>query len=107
MLYPKLGLKNLILDHTSNDCVKLKGEMSMKTKFSMLLLAVTITAVLSAGVAYAGCNPKCPKGVSCRYDSTKKPTHWCDSSSGAKGISSKTPGSPGGREIKKVTPGGR
>lgn len=45
------------------------------------LLALAF-GVLGATDAAAGCDPKCAKGVTCRYDSTRDPEYWCENKSG-------------------------
>ena len=55
----------------------------MKTKLSLALLVVTASVMLISGAAHAGCKPACKKGEVCRYDSTKKPSFWCEKGKGS------------------------
>lgn len=56
----------------------------MKTKLSIMLLAIAAAMMFCVSTAQAACKPKCPQGVSCRYDSTKKPAYWCDNGGSSK-----------------------
>lgn len=43
-----------------------------------LSVALTVSMIIGAP-AFAACKPACPKGDTCRYDSTKTPKYWCES----------------------------
>jgi len=63
----------------------------------MNFLKITLAAMAMVFLSYSyasaalACNPKCKKGYICRYDSTKKPDHYCSKNKAIKGGTIKNP----------------